>query len=294
MLASYKQDGAPVALIPGASGRYRMADPHTSRSVPVNAQRAALLNGTAYFFYCPLPDERTSNAASLLGMVFNRVWSDLARLVGAGILSGLAMLAPAVFLGAIASQVLPSGDLRALVMLTAAMALGGLVLGLGADDERDRLMRLEGGPPRASAQPCGTGCWSSPHRSSGASPLATWEAGLWGFNGCGTEWPAWLPDRCSRSYYLLPASALMLVYDSALGGLGLGLGVASLAVTAVHRCAAVATPPPVTRRLAPVDRCAASTHQRRGQAEGRRSGRIRVRHVGGPLPRAEADRDEAG
>ena len=113
MLASYKEDGTPVALIPGASGRYLMVEPHKSRSVRVNAQRAALLDGTAYFFYCPLPDEQRSSVSSLLGGVLNRVRSDLARLVGAGMLSGLAMLAPAVFLGAIASQVLPSGDLSA-------------------------------------------------------------------------------------------------------------------------------------------------------------------------------------
>jgi len=155
MLASYKQDGAPVALIPGASGRYLMVDPHTSQSVRVNTRRAALLDGTAYFFYCSLPDEHTSNASSLLGMVFNRARGDLARLVGAGILSGLAMLAPPVFLGAIASQVLPSGDLSALVMLTAAMVMVGLALALAQMVKGTALMRLEG---RAAAR-IGAALW---------------------------------------------------------------------------------------------------------------------------------------
>ena len=231
MLASYKQDGAPVALIPGASGRYRMADPHTSRSVPVNAQRAALLDGTAYFFYCPLPDERTSNAASLLGMVFNRVWSDLARLVGAGILSGLAMLAPAVFLGAIASQVLPSGDLSALVMLTAAMALGGLVLGLAQMMKGTALMRLEG---RAAAR-ISAALWdrmlvlpSSFFRRFTVGDLGSRALG---FQRLRDRVAGVVAGSLLTLIFLLPASALMLVYDSALGGLGLGLGVASLAVT---------------------------------------------------------------
>ncbi len=231
MLASYKQDGAPVALIPGASGRYLMVDPHTSRSVRVNAQRAALLDGTAYFFYCPLPDEQTSNAASLLGMVFHRVRSDLARLVGAGILSGLAMLAPAAFLGAIASQVLPSGDLSALVMLTAAMVMGGLVLTLAQMVKGTALMRLEG---RAVAR-ISAALWDRMLLLP-SSFFRRFTVGDLGSRALGFQH---LRDRVAgvvagsmlTLIFLLPASVLMLVYDSALGGLGLGVGVASLAVT---------------------------------------------------------------
>ena len=231
MLASYKQDGAPVALIPGASGRYLMVDPHTSRSVRVNAQRAALLDGTAYFFYCPLPDEYTSNAASLLGMVFNRVRSDLARLVGAGILSGLAMLAPAAFLGAIASQVLPSGDLSALVMLMAALVMGGLALALAQMVKGTALMRLEG---RAVAR-ISAALWDR-MLVLPSSFFRRFTVGDLGSRALGFQH---LRDRVAgvvagsmlTLIFLLPASALMLVYDSALGGLGLGVGVASLAVT---------------------------------------------------------------
>ncbi len=231
MLASYKQGGAPVALIPGASGRYLMVDPHTSRSERVNAQRAALLDGTAYFFYCPLPDEYTSNAASLLGMVFNRVRSDLARLVGAGILSGLAMLAPAAFLGAIASQVLPSGDLSALVMLMAALVMGGLALALAQMVKGTALMRLEG---RAVAR-ISAALWDR-MLVLPSSFFRRFTVGDLGSRALGFQQ---LRDRVAgvvagsmlTLIFLLPASALMLVYDPALGGLGLGVGVISLAVT---------------------------------------------------------------
>ena len=231
MLASYKQDGAPVALIPGASGRYLMVYPHTSRSERVNAQRAALLDGTAYFFYCPLPDEYTSSAAALVGMVFNRVRSDLARLVGAGILSGLAMLAPAVFLGAIASQVLPSGDLSALVMLTAAMVMGGLALALAQMVKGTALMRLEG---RAAAR-ISAALWDR-MLVLPSSFFRRFTVGDLGSRALGFQQ---LRDRVAgvvagsmlTLIFLLPAFALMLVYDSALGGLGLGVGIASLAMT---------------------------------------------------------------
>ena len=231
MLASYKQDGAPVALIPGASGRYMTVDPRTSRSVWVNAQRAALLDRTAYFLYCPLPDESTSNAASLLGMVFNRVRSDLARLVGAGILSGLAMLAPAVFLGAIASQVLPSGDLSALVMLTVAMVMGGLALALAQMVKGTALMRLEG---RAAAR-ISAALWdrtlvlpSSFFRRFTVGDLGS---RVLGFQQLRDRVAGVVAGSILTLVFLLPAFALMLVYDTAPGGLGLGVGLASLAVT---------------------------------------------------------------
>ena len=231
MLATYEHDGAPVALIPGASGRYLMVDPHASRSVRVNAQRAALLDETAYLFYCPLPDEHTSNAASLLGMVFHRVRSDLARLVGAGTLSGLAMLAPAAFLGAIAGQVLPSGDLSTLVMFTVAMLMAGVALALAQMVKGTALMRLEG---RAAAR-ISAALWDRllvlP-----SSFFRRYTVGDLGSRALGFQQ---LRDRVAgvvagsmlTLIFLLPASALMLVYDAALGGLGLGVGVASLAVT---------------------------------------------------------------
>ena len=231
MLASYKQDGAPVALIPGASGRYSMVDPRTSRSLRVNAQRAALLDRTAYFFYCALPDEPTSNASSLLGMVFSRVRNDLARLVGAGTMSGLAMLAPAVFLGAIASRVLPSGDLNALVVLTAVMVMGGLALALAQMVKGTALMRLEG---RAAAR-LSAALWDR-LLALPSSFFRRFTVGDLGSRALGFQQ---LRDRMAgivagsmlTLVFLLPALALMLVYDSSLGGLGLSAGIAALAVT---------------------------------------------------------------
>ena len=49
----------PVALVPGASGRYRMIDPETGRSERVDARLARTLASEAYFFYRPLPAGRS-------------------------------------------------------------------------------------------------------------------------------------------------------------------------------------------------------------------------------------------
>ena len=94
MLAYARDDDSPVALLPGASGRYVMFNPQTQRSVAVNSRRAAALAPAAHFFYRPLPDRIRGPVGLLLGMILNRVTGDLLRLVGAGVLSGLAMLTP--------------------------------------------------------------------------------------------------------------------------------------------------------------------------------------------------------
>ena len=149
MLGIRKDDGSPVALIPGSLGRYRMVDPQSSRVTPVNAQRAATLEPTAHYFYRSLPDASTGNLALVLEMVFKGTWGDLARLVLAGVLAGLAMLAPAVLLGVFVNRVLPSGSSMMLATVALAMALIGMTLALLEMVKGTALMRLEG---RAAAR----------------------------------------------------------------------------------------------------------------------------------------------
>ena len=230
MLATDKNEGSPVALIPGAAGRYVMFNSRTARPVRLNARRAETLADTAYFFYCPLPEEYANSTAALTGMVLNRVRTDLARLLGAGILAGLALLAPAIFLGAVAGRVLPSGDRSALLLLTAAMVIGGLVLALAQMLKGTALMRLEA---RAAAR-ISAAVWDRllvlP-----AAFFRRFTVGDLGTRALGFQQ---LRDRVAgvvagsllTLVFLIPAFALMLLYDSALGGLGLGVGAASLAV----------------------------------------------------------------
>ena len=231
MLASYKEDDAPVALIPGASGRYLMIDSYSSRPVWVNAQRAAMLDRTAYFFYRPLPNEHTSNAALLLGMIFNRVRGDLARLVGAGTLSGLAMLAPAILLGVFASQVLPSGDLNTLSMLAVAMVLVGLTLALLQMVQGTALMRLEG---RAAAR-ITAALWDRilalPSAFFRRFTVGDLGSRAMGFQQLRDQVTGVVAGAVLSLVFLLPAFAVMFLYDVVLGWLGMGLGIVSVGIT---------------------------------------------------------------
>lgn len=232
MLATLKDDNSPVALIPGAAGRYRMVNPQSGRSVPVTAQRAATLKPTAYFFYRPLPDAPMTKAVSLLlRMSFNRVWDDLARLVGAGLLSGLASLAPAVLLGVFASHVLPSGDLSMLAMVTLAMVLIGLNLALFEMMKGTAMMRLEA----RSAARVTAALWdrilvlpSSFFRRFTAGDLGT---RAMGFQRLRDQVAGIAGGALLSLVFLLPTFVLIFLYDIVLGWLALGLGIVSLSVT---------------------------------------------------------------
>ncbi len=230
MLASRQEDGSAVALIPGASGRYRMEHPEAARSVPVNARRAAELNRTAHFFYRPLPDSDSSRAAVLLGTVFHRVWGDLARLAVTGTLAGLVMLAPAVLLGVFADRVLPSGDSGMLGLVTVAMVLLGLTVALLQMLRGTALMRLEG---RAAAR-ISAALWdrllvlpSSFYRRFTVGDLGSRALG---FQQLRDQVAGVVAAAALSVIFLLPALILLFVYDTVLGWLGLGVGLLCLGV----------------------------------------------------------------
>ena len=84
MLAFRREDGAPVALVPGRFGRYRMVDPTSGRAQPVNADWAASLHSNAIFFYQPLPPGRRSGVGDLARVAFRRWRGDVFRFVTAG------------------------------------------------------------------------------------------------------------------------------------------------------------------------------------------------------------------
>ena len=230
ILASRRQDGSAVALIPGVSGRYRMEDRQAARSEPVNAQRAAELNRMAHFFYRPLPDSQSSSAA-VLRTAFHRVQGDLARLAIAGILAGLVMLAPAVLLGVFVDRVLPSGDSGMLAMVTAAMVLLGVTVALLQMLRGTALMRLEG---RAAAR-ISAALWdrllvlpSSFYRRFTVGDLGSRALGLQQLRD---QVAGVVAAAVLSVIFLLPALGLLFVYDTVLGWLGLGVGLLSLGVT---------------------------------------------------------------
>jgi NHLM bacteriocin system ABC transporter ATP-binding protein len=231
MLGVGRDDGAPVALVPGPLGRYRMAEPSSGRLRRVNARRAESLEREAHFFYSPLPEDGPVGVGRLSRLAFHRVRPDLLRMVGAGMLAGMAMLVPAVLLGAFAEQALPSGSLQVLGTLTLGAVLVALLLGVLLMIQGTALMRLEG---RVAAR-AGAALWhrmldlpSGFFRRFTAGNLAT---RAMAFHDLRDQVSGLVAGAFLSVLFLLPTFALIFLYNTALGWLCLGLGLASLGVT---------------------------------------------------------------
>ena len=233
LLAIRRDDGAPVALLPGPLGRYRMVDPDSGRLRLVNARRAELLEPEAHFFYCPLPDDGPVGARQLSKLSFHGVRADLGRLVGAGLLAGMAMLVPPVLLGVFVGQALPSDSLRLLGALTLGAALIALLLGVLQMIQGTALMRVEG---RVAAR-AEAALWhrmldlpSGFFRRFTAGDLAT---RAMAFHELRDQVSGVVVGALLSVLFLLPTFALLFLYNAALGWLCLGLGLVSMGVTLV-------------------------------------------------------------
>ncbi len=231
MLAIRRDDGAPIALLPGPLGRYRMVEPESGRPLRVNARRAESLEAEAYFFYCPLPDTGPVDARQLSRLAFHRAGAELVRLVGAGLLAGVAMLVPPVLLGVFVGQALPSGSLAMLGALTLGAVLIALLLGVLQMIQGTALMRLEG---RMAAR-AGAALWhrmldlpSGFFRRFTAGDLATRAMAL---HELRDQVSGIVVGAMLSVLFLLPTFALLFLYNPALGWLCLGLGLVSLGVT---------------------------------------------------------------
>ena len=143
MLGYRHEDGRPLALLPGAAGRYRVVDPTSGRSERLNASRASEVGRDAWVFYRPLPDDRPVRGMDLLRLAGRNMTADFGRFGVAGLLASVLMLAPAIAVGALADWVLPSessGTLVQIIMALVAFAIVGMLLQML---QGTTIMRLE-------------------------------------------------------------------------------------------------------------------------------------------------------
>ena len=292
MLAFRREDGAPVALLPGGFGRYRMVDPATGRSAPVNAARAASLRPSAIFCYQPLPPERATGAGALARVAFRRWKGDVARFATAGLLAGLATLAPAVLLGVFADAVAPTGRVGLLAWLTAGVLLLAVTAAMLKVLEGTALMRLEGRVAARLTAALWDRLLSLPavfFRNFTAGDLGT---RAMAFHSLRDQVSGVVMGSLLSIIFLLPAFVLLFVHDAAMGWLGLAGGLVSLAVTLTLGVRQV----PHHRRLAAARRSLTgvpgAVDRRRAQAARRGEGMDGVHAVGAGLPGTEAQRDE--
>ena len=222
---------APVALIPGVSGRYRLFDPETGRSERVDERLAGDLEPAAHFFYRPLPREGAAGAGPLLRFAFHGLGLDLARFAVAGLLVGFLMLVPPILLGTLVDRVIPSGSGWQLVELAVSLLLLAALAALLQIFQGTSLMRLEA----TAAARIGAGLWDRmlglPQRffrrfSSGGLAMRAMA-----FQELRDQVSGIVGNALLSVIFLLPTFILLFLYDTGIGWLGLGLGLTSIGVT---------------------------------------------------------------
>ena len=231
MLAFRADDGQPVALLPSVLGHYREVDP-AGHKTKVTAKRAESFRADAWLFYQPLPSA-SAGPRDLLRLAGKGLTADFVRFVVAGLLGGLAMLLPAVVVGFILDEVIPTGAAGLLYAATAALAAFALVRALLHVLQGTALMRLEG---RATSR-VEAAFWDRLLRLP-PSCLHRYPAGDLAMRGMTFQY---LRDAVQdvvangvlSIIFLSPAFLLICFYDAVLGGVTAVFGVLSLIVTVV-------------------------------------------------------------
>ena len=232
MLAFRAADGRPVALLPSALGRYRAVDPVAESSTRITAESAEDFSGDAWVFYRPLASARV-DLRDLLQLAGKGLSVDLARYMAAGLLAGLVMLAPAVVVGFVADEVIPTGETALLYSVTAALAALGLIGALLHILKGMALMRLEG---RAASR-IEAAFWDRLLRLPPGF-LQRYPAGDLAMRGMTFQTlrdavQGVVADTVLSVVFLSPVVLLILVYDPALLGVIAAFGLLSLIVTVV-------------------------------------------------------------
>ena len=233
LLAFRRGSGNPLALIPGTSGRYRAVDPAVGRSERVDARLAGDLVSEAYFFYRALPRDGAARTASLFRFAFRGLGGDLARFMIAGLLVGLLMLAPSILFGTLADRVIPSGSGWQLLELSLSLVLLAILTAFLQVLQGTALMRLEAlAAARVGAalwdRMLGLPWWFFRRFSSGDLAVRAMA-----FQALRDQVSGVVGGALLSVIFLLPTFVLLFLYDTAIGWLGLVLGLFSLGMTSI-------------------------------------------------------------
>ena len=232
MLAFRKDDGRPVALLPGVLGRYREVDPVSRHGTRMTAERAESLRTDAWLFYQPLPSAGVE-PRDLFRIAGQGLTANVVRFVVAGLLSGLVMLLPAVMLGFIADEVVPAGEPGPLYVAIATLAAFAVIGALLHVLQGMALMRVEA---RAASR-IEAGFWDRLLRLP-PSFLHRYPTGDLAMRGMTFQYlrdavQGVVANALLSIVFLSPALLLMFLYDAALGGVALAFSLLSLIVTVV-------------------------------------------------------------
>lgn len=124
MLGFAKDDGRPLAILPGIGKDLKVLDPVRGETVH-GLQAVALLADTAYVFTAPLPFAALGWAA-LSRYTLRRGWGDLLTLIGTAIAGGLLGMAVPIASSYLIDTVIPGHDRNHLVQVGFILVVLGL------------------------------------------------------------------------------------------------------------------------------------------------------------------------
>ena len=232
MIAFRKEDGRPVALLPGRLGWYLCVDPLSGESQRVTKASAARFAEDAVLVYRPLSTDRPARPRDLLRLAGRNQAQDLVQVMLAGTAAGALLLLPAAAIGLLADILAPSGEPERLVHLSGLLVLAALVTGFLNMLRGTAMMRVEG---RAATRLV-AGAWDRllrlrPRffRDFTAGDLATRALT---FLVMRDQFSSLASSAMLSVLFLLPTFALIFVYNTALGWLSVVLGITTLGLTA--------------------------------------------------------------
>ena len=241
LLAFDGDDRRPVALLPGRSGRYRVYDPATGKTLRLGAGDAGRMANDAWQLYQPLADDPSAGTGlkGLLDVACSGLARDFARLGGTGLLSGLLNLLPALAIGALVERVIPGGTAGPLVHLIALLAGVACIAALAHVLRGTAVMRLEA---RAAARVTAALMDRALRFRIGAlRRFTTGELGLRvaSFHSLRDRIAGAAVSSLLSVAFLLPSLAVVFVYSVNLGWVVVGLGAAALILIAALAAAQV-------------------------------------------------------
>lgn len=124
LVASLGEDGAPVALLPAAGGKYKMVNPRDGSERIVDRETALKINPKAHMFYRVLPG-REVKAADLARFCWHgSVKKDLPLVAFIGMLGGILNMFVPIANGILFDSIIPDGERGQLLQM--ALILGSL------------------------------------------------------------------------------------------------------------------------------------------------------------------------
>ena len=230
MLGFRRDDGRPLALLPGTAGPYRALDPISGRLERLSGSRAGYIDQDAWVFYRPLPDDRPVESMDILRLACKSMTADFGRFAVAGLLASALMLSPAIAVGILADRVLPTesgGMLVQIIIALVAFAIVGVLLQML---QGTAMMRLEA---RATTR-VGAAIWdralglpSTFFKGFTAGDLAV---RMSAFQVLRDQVSGVVANALLSIVFLLPTLGLLFFYDVTLAWLSVGIALLSLMV----------------------------------------------------------------